>query len=101
MITINDNLDYTKKNVTNDFYINKRLAEILKNNSVLNVFITSQKKAYALNIVYEDDEHTVIKKQYTILSKNVMQKTDINTPYISLTNNGIIYYTPYKNSQED
>lgn len=86
---------------TNDFHINKRLADLLESQSILNIFVTSQKKSYVLNVTYEDEEHTVIKDKYTILSKNVKQKTDISTPYISLTNSGIIYYIPYKNSQDE
>lgn len=100
MIEIKDDLNYEPKLVSRDFNINKQIVELIKERRILDVTITSQQRAYVLTITYEDEEYTVQKAQYTILSKNVKQKTDINSSYISLTNDGIVYYVPYTNSME-
>lgn len=99
MLEVKNELDYTKNTMTKDFSINKDIAKILEEGRLLNVYVTSQSKSYVLNVAYEDDEHTVIKERFTILSRNILQKTDINVPYISLTNCGIFYYLPYKGSE--
>lgn len=94
MLKIIDNLNYDGYK-SNDFKINLNILNLTKEKNLLNVFVTSQKKSYVLNIVFENEEHEVIKYKYTILSKNVLQRTDLKQEYISLTNYGIIYYLPY------
>ena len=96
MLEIKNELDYSKNIETRDFAINKDIIELLETRNILNITITSQNKSYVLNIIFEDDEHTVIKKRFTILSRNILQRTDINIPYVALTNHGIFYYLPYK-----
>lgn len=100
MIEIRDDLNYGPEFASRDFYINRQIVSLIKERKILDVTITSQQRAYVLTIIYEDEEYSVQKAQYTILSKNVKQKTDIKNSYISLTNNGIIYYTPYTNTSE-
>lgn len=100
MVKIKNDLNINSQNRKSIFYINCYINKLLEEKNILNIFITSQNRAYALNITYEDNEHIVHKEQFTILSKNVKQKTDINEPYISLTNNGIIYYIPYIKSKD-
>lgn len=98
MLKIQNDLDYDKTSATNDFYINNRIANILVDYNILDIFITSKQRTYVLNLIFEDAEHSVIRKQYTILSKNVLQVVDLEEQYVSLTNSGIYYYIPYKNS---
>lgn len=100
MLDIKNDLNYELKYRTNDFLICEYINNLIKDKNILNIFITSQRKAYVLNITYEDADNIVTKEKFTILSKNVKQKTDIEKPYISLTEQGIIYYIPYKNSQD-